>query len=72
MEHQDIADLILAGDVDAAKAIIAQRVAKRGISGHDQQTLQALLNNAQPEVAAEEAVAEVAEEEALADAEEPS
>ena len=52
MEHQDIADLILSGDIDVAKALIAQREGKSGISGHDRQKLQTLLDNAQPEVAA--------------------
>ena len=50
MEHQDIIDLIAAGQTDEARTLIAARRAKGGISGHDQQTLDALLNKteAQP------------------------
>ena len=50
MEHQDIAELIEAGKADEARALIEERSAKGGISGHDQQTLDALLNKteAQP------------------------
>ena len=43
MDHQDIADMIATGDTEAAIKVIAERDVKGGISGHDMQTLDALL-----------------------------
>ena len=51
MDHADIKELIEAGDLSAARELLAARKAKRGISGEDATTLEALLADAASEEA---------------------
>ena len=48
MDHQDILDLIEAGELEEAQALIDKRNEQRGISGHDLQTIEAALAAAKP------------------------
>ncbi len=48
MDHDDIVALLQSGDVDAAKALVAERSRKGGISGQDRQTLNRLIERFQP------------------------
>lgn len=47
-DHNDIVGLIEAGDLEAARALLAKREAQQGVSGHDMQTLTAMLDKAPP------------------------
>ncbi len=55
MDHQDIHDLISAGDFEAAEKLFRERNRRHGVSGHDAQIMQAMEKKVRARLAAEEA-----------------
>ena len=69
MDHDDIVELIDEGKADEARALIAAREAKGGISSHDRQTLDALLAGQEVEEQPRQAEMRIAANETTGDLE---